>query len=129
MSIASEISRLQTAKADLKTSIESKGVTVPASAKLDDYSDYVDSIQTGGGGGSASDAVRFFDYDGTILYSYSASDFAALTAMPSNPTHTGLTSQGWNWTLADAKAQVTAMGSCDIGQMYVTSDGKRIFVQ
>lgn len=48
MSIASEISRLQTAKANLKTSIEGKGVTVPSSAKLDDYADYVDAIQQGG---------------------------------------------------------------------------------
>ena len=83
----------------------------------------------GGGGGSASDAVRFIDYDGTILHTYSAEDFAALTAMPANPTHTGLTSQGWNWSLADAKAQVTATGTCDIGQMYVTDDGKtRIYI-
>lgn len=84
---------------------------------------------SGGSGGFATDDVRFIDYDGTILYSYSAQDFAALSAMPANPTHTGLTSQGWNWTLADAKAQVTAMGNCDIGQMYVTDDGKtRVYI-
>lgn len=51
MSIASEITRLQTAKADLKTAIEGKGVTVSASATLDAYADLVDSIETGGGGG------------------------------------------------------------------------------
>lgn len=50
MSIASEISRLQTAKADLKTAIEAKGVTVPSSTKLDGYAALVDSIQAGGGG-------------------------------------------------------------------------------
>lgn len=78
---------------------------------------------------SMDDPVRFFDYDGTLLHSYSASDFQALSAMPSNPYHAGLIAQGWNWTLTDAKAQLTAMGSCDIGQMYVTSDGKtRIYV-
>lgn len=49
MSIASEISRLQQAKADLKTSIENKGVTVSSSATLEDYPDYVDAIQQGGG--------------------------------------------------------------------------------
>lgn len=52
MSVASEISRLQTAKADLKTAIEGKGVTVPSSTKLDGYADLVDSIETGGGGGT-----------------------------------------------------------------------------
>ena len=50
MSIASEISRLQTAKADLKAAIEGKGVTVPSSTKLDGYAALVDSIQAGGGG-------------------------------------------------------------------------------
>lgn len=50
MSIASEITRLQTAKADLKTAIEGKGVTVPSSAKLDAYPALVESIQQGGGG-------------------------------------------------------------------------------
>lgn len=78
---------------------------------------------------SMSDPVRFFDYDGTLVHSYSASDFQALTAMPSNPSHSGLTAQGWNWTLADAKAQLTAMGTCDIAQCYITSDGKtRVYV-
>lgn len=48
MSIASEISRLQQAKADLKSSIEAKGVTVSSSATLDDYPDYVDAISGGG---------------------------------------------------------------------------------
>lgn len=52
MSIASEITRLQTAKADLKTAIEGKGVTVSSSAKLDAYPALVESIQQGGGGGT-----------------------------------------------------------------------------
>ena len=45
--VAEELTRLITAKADLKTSIEAKGVTVPSSAKLDDYPDYVDAIPAG----------------------------------------------------------------------------------
>ena len=73
--------------------------------------------------------VNFYDYDGTRLYSYSAAEFASLTAMPPNPTHAGLTSQGWNWSLANAKTQVAGSGGCDIGQMYITSDGKtRLYI-
>lgn len=68
--------------------------------------------------------VCFWDYDGTILYSYSAADFATLSSLPANPSHSGLTAQGWNWTLADAKTFVAANGFLDIGQLYVTSDGK-----
>lgn len=74
--------------------------------------------------------VNFYDYDGTRLYSYSAAEFASLTAMPPNPTHAGLTSQGWNWSLANAKTQVAGSGGCDIGQMYITSDGKtRLYIK
>lgn len=47
MSIASEISRLQTAKANIKTSIEGKGVSVPSNAKLDTYNTYINSIIQG----------------------------------------------------------------------------------
>lgn len=54
MSIATEITRLQNAKSALATSIEGKGVTVPAATKLDGYAALVDSIQAGGGGGDMS---------------------------------------------------------------------------
>ena len=73
--------------------------------------------------------VNFYDYDGTLLYSYTASEFANLTAMPSNPTHQGLTAQGWNWSLADAQDYVEDYGEMNIGQMYITNDGKtRIYI-
>lgn len=48
MTIASEITRLQWAKADIKTAIEWKWVTVPSSAKIDSYDDYIDAIQSWG---------------------------------------------------------------------------------
>ena len=49
MSIASEISRLQSAKAAIKAAIEAKGVTVLSSAKLGDYAQLIGEIETGGG--------------------------------------------------------------------------------
>ena len=92
MSIASEISRLQTAKADIKAAIEAKGVTVPSSAKLDDYDTYVGQISGGGPTPtptSDADDVIFIDYDGTILHRYTFAEVLELTAMPSNPSHGG----------------------------------------
>lgn len=79
-----------------------------------------------GGGGVPENDVNFYDYDGTVVASYSAADFASLSAMPANPDHTadGLTAQGWNWSLAEAKAYVADYGMLDVGQMYVTTDGK-----
>ena len=48
MSIASDLSRIQGAKAGLKVSIENKGVTVPTSTLLDGYPALVDQISSGG---------------------------------------------------------------------------------
>ena len=48
MSIATEITRLQTAKSNLKTSIENKGVTVPSATLIDGYASLVDQISGGG---------------------------------------------------------------------------------
>ena len=59
MAISDEITRLQQAKADLKTAIENKGVTVPSSTKLDGYADLVDSIEAGGGS-SSSDGWAYY---------------------------------------------------------------------
>lgn len=73
--------------------------------------------------------VDFYDYDGTRLYSYTKQEFLALNEMPANPTHAGLTSQGWNWSLADAKEQVADFNQLNIGQMYVTDDNKtRLYI-
>lgn len=66
--------------------------------------------------------VNFYDYDGTIVYAYTAAEFAQLTALPPNPVHTGLISQGWNWKLSKAKEFVAAYGKIDIGEMYITDD-------
>ena len=73
--------------------------------------------------------VVFVDYDGEILHEYTKSEFLALTAMPDNPSHTGLKAQGWNWELTDAKEYVELWDCLCIGQNYTTSDGKtRIYV-
>lgn len=50
-------------------------------------------VPTGGGGGVAAKAVNFRDYDGTIVASYTAAEFASLEALPNNPNRTseGLT--------------------------------------
>ena len=61
MAISDEITRLQQAKADIKTAIEGKGVTVSSSATLDDYADLIDNISTGGGGSIVPTLVNPFN--------------------------------------------------------------------
>lgn len=73
--------------------------------------------------------VIFYDYDGTLLYSYTTQEFLALEEMPSNPSHEGLTAQGWNWSLEEAQDYVDEFGTLDIGQTYITDDGKtRLYI-
>lgn len=65
MAISDEITRLQQAKAALKTSIEGKGVTVSSDATLDDYPALVDSIEAGGGSGDGKYLFVNLDNAGT----------------------------------------------------------------
>lgn len=83
---------------------------------------------TGSGGSGVVEAeekdVNFYDYDGIRLYSYTAAEAQALSELPANPAHSGLTAQGWNWTLAQIKTQLTTMGGVvEVGQNYVTTSG------
>ena len=50
MSIATEVSRLQSAKASIKSAIEGKGVTVPDGTLLDGMASLIESIEAGGSG-------------------------------------------------------------------------------
>ena len=95
------------------------------------YNSVTVNVPQGGGGESvAKKDVNFYDYDGTVVASYTAAEFAELTTLPDNPTHEGLTAQGWNWTLSDAKTYVASYGKLNIGQMYITSDGKtRLYIE
>ena len=64
------------------------------------------------------------DYDGSVIASYTPAQFAALSAYPAQPVHTGLTGQGYNWSLAGAKAYVAKYGYVEVGATYITDDGK-----
>ena len=67
--------------------------------------------------------VNFYDYDGNIIESYTAEEFASLGAFPANPEHDGLNAQGWNWTLENAQSFVEDYGKLNIGQSYITKSG------
>ena len=67
MSIASEISRLQGAKAGIKDAIEAQGVTVLSSAKLDDYPAYISQISGGGGQVVIPNGMKFAYSTFTVL--------------------------------------------------------------
>lgn len=130
MSVATELQRIIDAKADLKTAIEAKGVTVSSSALIDTYASLVDSIPSGGGTSVEEKLVNFIDYDGTIVASYTGVEAQALTALPNAPDHSTdtvpLTFDEWNWTLSEIKTYNTSYpdGMIVVGANYHTTDGK-----
>lgn len=81
-------------------------------------------ISGGSISGGSSDVVFYDSYDHSVVASYSAAEFARLSALPPNPEHAGLIAQGWNWTLENAKAYTAKYGKLTVGQMFVTDDGK-----
>lgn len=73
--------------------------------------------------------VNFYDYDGTLLHSYTKDAFLALNELPPLPTQQGLTCQEWNYTLSGAKECLAEYGKLNIGATYITDDGKtRLYI-
>ena len=95
-------------------------------AKDVDLFGIVGTHQGGGGESLPPSDINFYDYDGTIVAAWTLEELAAATALPSNPEHEGLISQGWNWSLEDLKSANRPM---NVGQMYITDDGKtRLYI-
>ena len=83
-------------------------------------------IPAGGTGADESLPVRFFDYDGTLLYSYSLEELQGMAELPALPVHEGLVCQGWNWSLEGLKAVNREMNAAAV---YITDDGAtRLYV-
>jgi hypothetical protein len=71
--------------------------------------------------------VNFYDYDGTLLHSYTVKQAQELTELPEPPTHKGLTFQEWNWTLDEI---IEYNGAVNVGATYITDDGKtRLYIE
>ena len=104
--------------------ITANGTYTASSDNADGYSSV--TVNVSGGGTSVEEKqINFIDYDGTILHSYTPVEWANVASLPSNPSHTGLTAQGWNWTKAQIDAQLTATPSGEVwvGQQYTTTSG------
>ena len=96
--------------------------------KVSEMPDAISAIPSGGGDINpvSRKDVNFYDYDGTLLHSYTVEEAQALTALPDLPSHNGLICQGWNWTLEQIKSENSKV---NVGAMYTTDDGKtRIYI-
>lgn len=109
---------------ELADAIRAKAGTNSDLEWVSGFKSAVESIPTGGGGAPVhveEKDVNFWDYDGTLLHSYTLAEAQALTELPPLPTRDGLICQGWNWTLE----QIKSFGlQVDVGAVYITDDGK-----
>ncbi len=80
----------------------------------------IGKISTSGSSGDEYKPIRFYDYDGTLLYSYTFEELDQLEALPAFPTHEGLIGEGWNWSLEDLKAEGKEI---NVGPMFMTDNG------
>lgn len=101
-------------KEAIKNALVAKGVSVAESDTFRSYAEMVKAIN----GYSEPNDVNLYDYDGTCVYSYSASDFLNLTELPPCPIYARFASSRWNWTLNQAKEYVQKNGFLDIGALY-----------
>ena len=108
--------------------IRAKGGTSAPLVYPNGFVTAIQAIQTGGGTTSGAPGdITFYDYDGTIVTSWTLEELVTKTALPDYPSHEGLTCQGWNWSLADLKTTNCKM---NVGAMYITDDGKtRVYIR
>jgi hypothetical protein len=127
--IAENLQTIKDSTAAIKQSIINKGGEI--SGNITTWASAIDGIETGGGGEVTKEKdVNFYDYDGTILHSFFKDEFLALSSLPDLPTREGLTCQGWNYTLSDAKDYVEAYDRLAIGATYITDDGcTRLYIR
>ena len=102
MSVADQITRLNTAKNNIRTAIQGKGVTVPSSAKLDTYNTYINNIININSNYVSNKYALF--YKGrfnSILrqlnYINNDADYGYCFYK-----HTGLSTDDWNWLKSGA---------------------------
>ena len=113
MSIATELQRIETAKANLKTQIEAKGVSVPSTATIDTYATYVQQIPQGGGSGGTTDYFKITDLSHSNLVYLQFSR----TGYYGDDLKIKASTDGENWT------SYSISGSGAGIQIYIPEDG------
>lgn len=134
MSVASEITRIKNNISSAYTALDGKGATLPQIQDSANLANTIESIPTGGSAVVTEQALNLYDWEGTLLQSYTAAEAQALAALP-NPSdcpmytavdHEFLLFQEWKWNIADIKAWLTnhAQGKLNVVAIYTTTDGQ-----
>ena len=125
MSIASQITRINTNIAAAYYVCEEKGAVLPQEQNSANLASTINSI-IGDDAVVNDPALRLIDWNGTLLKTYTREEALSLTALPNSTgkTHVWLSFQSWNRTLSSIKTWLNKhrSGVLDVGAIYVTLD-------
>lgn len=117
MSIQTEIDRLASAKAAIKTAIEGKGVTVPDATMLDGLAPLIDGIETGGGIRIEQGSVTFVEKTASYRFVNDKPDiFIAYVEDDSNPQYN---SSNYIWAIIQDTRLFTLYGKQRLTAYYI----------
>lgn len=120
------ISAVKTQRDNLAANLNTMGVEANNSETLNTLVPKVLDIKSEETGENVfDDIVRFYDYNGDLLYEYTLDEIQALVEMPAPPNHDYLVFQEWNCSLDALKSLTTG---ADVGAVYTTVDGHNKYV-
>lgn len=124
LSIASEITRINTNIANAYEACETKGALMPAVASRKSVYLYDTVLSIPSRAEASKKAINIYDYDGTRLLSVDTpAELAGIDQSDIAPYHKGLRFGGFNHTVDEISACYRKYGRCDIGVIYTTEDG------
>ena len=99
--IAQNLQRLVTAKDAISSAITAKGGTVNSGDGLEEFPADIATIPSGSPTplSPTRSGATIYDYDGSVIATYTPEEFATLTEYPAHPEHEFLTGDGYNWSL------------------------------
>lgn len=120
------ISAVKTQRDNLAANLNTMGVEANNSETLNTLVPKVLDIKSEETGENVfDDIVRFYDYNGDLLYEYTLDEIQSMAEMPAPPNHEYLVFQEWNCSLDALKSLTTG---ADVGAVYTTVDGFNKFV-
>ena len=123
MSIVGEITRINNNISAAYAACQDKNAELPLSQNSANLANTIRSITASDFIEPSEKDVNFYDYDGTLLYSYTNAEIAELTELPEIPTHTNLTANKWTDTLSNIKAEALLGNLIEVGALYNTVGG------
>lgn len=128
-SIEQKLQYLLDTKSAIRQAIIDKGVAVTDEDTFRSYADKIQNIPVDGVKVVEESDVNLYDYDGTLLYSYTREEVLDMESFPNPPSKVGLVFQKWNYDIDEAKELISQMDFLDIGALYITNDGKtRLYI-